>query len=133
MRTIICTLLFFTLSYANLIAQTPEDDDSGSYVETMPEYPGGEKALFKYLSKNTIYPKAAYKNNIGGKVLVEFIVGSDGYVRNVSVIKGIGHGCDEEAMRVVAGMKRWKPGTQNGKKVAVSYRLPINFTPNTKK
>ncbi len=132
-KCMLILLLVFSFTVVNYAQVVDESDETHTYVETMPEYPGGEEALFKYLSKNIKYPPEAYKNNIGGKVIIEFIVGRDGWVRDVKVIKGIGYGCDEEAVRVVQGMEQWKPGTQNGKNVSVSYKLPIKFTPDQKK
>lgn len=96
-------------------------------VETMPEYPGGEKEMYKYIIKNLRYPEIARENNVQGKVYVSFIVSKDGSLREVKVLRGIGYGCDEEAMRVILRMPRWKPGTQRGKPVAVRYTLPFNF------
>lgn len=133
MKLILFSFLFLTFFNISNNAQTPVQDDNRGYVETMAEYPGGEAAMFKYLRKNIKYPPEAYKNNIGGGVLIEFIIDVDGWVKDVKVIKGIGYGCDEEAVRVVQGMKRWKPGTRNGENVEVSFRLPIKFTPAQKK
>ena len=106
-------------------------DDSGKEVytiaETMPEYPGGESELFKFMGNNIIYPEQAKTENIEGKVYVQFMVDSEGNVVDVSILRGIGGGCDEEAMRVVKLMHNWIPGEQDGRKVNVQYNLPINF------
>lgn len=95
--------------------------------EVMPEYPGGMDAMLKYLSENIQYPKMARGKNIQGKVLVTFIVEKDGSISDIKVVKGIGGGCDEEAMRVIKTMPKWKPGMQNGKNVRVSFAIPISF------
>jgi len=96
-------------------------------VEVMPEYPGGTIALFEFLGNNIKYPERAKEQKIEGKVYVQFTVDSDGNVVDVSILRGIGGGCDEEAMRVVKLMHNWIPGEQDGKKVNVQYNLPINF------
>ena len=96
-------------------------------VEEMPSYPGGEQKLMEYVAKNIKYPQIARETGIQGRVFVGFVVEPDGSVSNVKVLRGIGGGCDEEAMRVVKGMPKWKPGKQRGKAVRVSYMLPVNF------
>ncbi|MBU3677352.1 MAG: energy transducer TonB, partial [Chitinophagaceae bacterium] len=97
------------------------------FVEQMPEFPGGETKLAEYLSKNIKYPKQANENGIQGRVVLSFIVNEDGNITDIKVVRGIGYGCDQEAMRVVNGMPNWKPGRQNGKPVRVSFNLPIMF------
>jgi TonB family protein len=97
-------------------------------VKVMPEYPGGTIALFEFLGNNLKYPERAKEQKIEGKVYVQFTVDSDGNVVDVSILRGIGGGCDEEAMRVVKLMHNWIPGEQDGKKVNVQYNLSINFT-----
>jgi protein TonB len=99
-----------------------------TYVEEMPRFPGGEDALNNYLSKNIKYPSKALDNNIEGRVMVEFTVRTNGQIDDVKVLRGIGYGCDEEALRVVKSMPVWSPGKQNGKPVNVVYRVPIKFT-----
>ena len=96
-------------------------------VEEMPSYPGGEGKLMEYVAKNIKYPQIARETGIQGRVFVGFVVEPDGSVSNVKVLRGIGGGCDEEAMRVVKSMPKWKPGKQRGKAVRVSYMLPVNF------
>lgn len=97
-------------------------------VEQMPEFPGGNSALFKYLSKKIKYPKKAKKEKTEGKVVVRFIVEPDGVLSNPVVLSKIGHGCEEEILRVIDKMPRWNPGRQNGSFVAVYYTLPISFS-----
>jgi protein TonB len=96
-------------------------------VEDMPEFPGGEGELKKYLGNNIKYPPMAKEAGITGRVFVSFIVLEDGSISDVKILRGIGGGCDEEALRVVKSMPKWKPGKQRGKSVRVQYSLPIHF------
>lgn len=96
-------------------------------VSEMPTYPGGDSALIKFISENAVYPPQALENDIAGRVFVRFIVEKDGSVTGMEVLRGIGYGCNEEAMRVV-GMMRWNPGRQNGTAVRVLMNLPVMFT-----
>lgn len=111
-----------------------EDEESAEelqifmVVEAMPEFPGGEAALHKYLGENIKYPQMAKESGIQGRVFVTFVVERDGSVTDVKVLRGIGGGCDEEAIRVVKGMPRWSPGKQRGKPVRVQFNLPVKFT-----
>jgi len=94
------------------------------YVEQMPE-PGFD--INRYLAENLKYPREAEKENIEGRVVTQFTVNEDGSIGDPKVMRGIGHGCDEEALRLIKGMPKWKPGKQNGKAVKVKYNLPITF------
>lgn len=96
-------------------------------VETMPSFPGGQEKLMHYLATNIKYPQIARESNVQGRVYLSFVVEPNGSVSNVKVLRGIGAGCDEEAMRVVKAMPKWSPGKQRGKAVRVSYNLPVNF------
>jgi periplasmic protein TonB len=96
-------------------------------VEEQPSFPGGEAALMEYLGKNITYPPMARESGIQGTVFVTFVVEPDGNVTNVRTLRGIGGGCDEEAIRVVRNMPRWVPGKQRGKPVRVQFNLPIRF------
>lgn len=96
-------------------------------VEQMPSFPGGDAKMYEYLGKNIKYPQIARETGIQGRVFVNFVVEPDGSVSNVKVLRGIGGGCDEEAMRVVKAMPKWSPGKQRGKTVRVSYTLPVVF------
>lgn len=106
-----------------------EDNDSKvfEFVEQNPSFPGGYEALNAYLSKNIKYPPIARENGIEGKVILSFVVDKNGGIRDIKVRRGIGGGCDEEAVRVVKSMPEWKPGKQNGKAVNVMFNLPVNF------
>ncbi len=97
-------------------------------VEAMPEFPGGMGKLMNYLATNIKYPPLAKESGIQGRVFINFVVEPDGSISNVKVLRGIGGGCDEEAIRVVEAMPKWKPGMQRGKPVRVSYNLPVKFT-----
>lgn len=103
-------------------------DEEFVVVEQQPEFPGGQAALAKYLQGSLRYPAQAARANVAGKVYMSFVVGADGALTDVQVLKGIGFGCDEEALRVVKAMPRWKPGKQSGRAVRVRYNLPIAFT-----
>lgn len=96
-------------------------------VEQSPQYNGGNEAMAAFLRKNLKYPRPASQAGIQGKVYVQFTVGSDGKIENAAAIKGIGFGCDEEAVRVVKMMKDWMPGKQAGVPVRVKFTLPIAF------
>jgi TonB family protein len=96
-------------------------------VETMPEFPGGMSEMIQFLAKNIRYPEAAKKENIEGMVVVQFIIGKDGSILDPHIVKGIGGGANEEAVRVVGMMPKWKPGQQRGQVVNVQYNLPIRF------
>lgn len=97
------------------------------FVQTLPAYPGGEKALAAYISDNTRYPEAARKARKGGTVMVRFTLDTAGQVTAVKALDSLGYGLEEEASRVISGMTPWKPGTQQGKPVKVECRLPIKF------
>lgn len=96
-------------------------------VEEKPMYPGGDAALLKFISENTIYPIIAKENSIQGKVFIQFIIDKEGKVANVKVAKGVDPNLDAEALRVVNMMPKWTPGKQRGVNVNVSYIIPINF------
>lgn len=97
-------------------------------VEEMPEFPGGEIEMRKYLGKAIKYPQMAQDAGISGTVFLTFEVDKDGKIKDVKVLRGIGGGCDEEAVRVVKAMPPWKPGKQRGKPVRVQFTLPVKFT-----
>jgi TonB family protein len=96
-------------------------------VEVMPEYPGGIEAMMKFIAQNIKYPEQAKSNQIEGRVFINFVVEADGSVSGVNVLRGIGGGCDEEAVRVAEMMPRWTPGYQRGQAVRVSFNLPVKF------
>jgi len=109
-----------------------EEDDEEFFmvVENMPEFPGGDLGLMKYIQKNVKYPAIAKEYNITGKVYVSFIVDKKGSVTNVKIVRGVDKNLDAEAMRVVKSLPKYKPGKQRGKSVRVMFTIPINFTLN---
>ncbi|MFA6247529.1 MAG: TonB family protein [Mucilaginibacter sp.] len=96
-------------------------------VEQVPTFPGGESGFNKYLSKAIRYPAIARENNVQGRVIVQFVVERDGSLTDIKVVRGIGSGCDEEAMRALKASPKWKPGIQNGRPVRVQYSVPVSF------
>jgi len=96
-------------------------------VESMPSFPGGYEGLMTYLQENIKYPIHAKELNIQGKVFLTFVVEKDGSVTDVVLLRGIGGGCDEEAIKVVQNMPKWNPGKQRNVPVRVRYNLPVNF------
>lgn len=111
------------------------DTDVFVLVEQMPEFPGGQDSLYKFIGATILYPKEAKENSIEGKVYVNFTIEKDGSINEVKVIKGVHPLLDEEAVRVVESFPKWKPGKHKGKKVRVSFNIPLNFvlTINSKK
>jgi protein TonB len=97
-------------------------------IETMPEFPGGQEKLAAYLMHTLRMPREAKLRKITGTVFVHCMIDAAGNVEAAQVIKGIGHGCDEEALRVVKSMPTWKPGEQMGRPVPVRYSIPVKFT-----
>lgn len=96
-------------------------------VEEMPTYPGGNELINKFMVENIVYPVIAKESNISGTVYVTFVVEADGSITDVKVLRGIGGGCDEEAVRVVKMMPKWNAGKQSGKSVRVQFNLPVKF------
>lgn len=125
MKKYIFILLCFL--YSSGVAQ--ENADSvRTKAEVMPEFPGGESAMYRYLSANTKYPSEARKKKITGKVYVNFIVEKDGKITDAKVLRGAHPLLDEESLRVISSMPSWSPGLQDGKPVRVSFNIPLNFT-----
>jgi TonB family protein len=96
-------------------------------VERQPQFPGGIKAMYQFLQNNIHYPQAAKDANISGRVFLSFVVSEKGEISSIAVLKGLGYGCDQEAVRVVSAFPKWEPGRQNSIPVSVRYNLPINF------
>ena len=96
-------------------------------VEQMPQFPGGDAALMKYLASHINYPPMAAENNVEGKVILQFVVGKDGRVGEVLVARSVDKDLDKEAMRVVKSLPKFTPGRQNGRPVSVWYTLPVQF------
>lgn len=96
-------------------------------VERMPEFPGGIQAILKFIADYTQYPVEAQKAKIEGRVITQFVIDKEGFVKNITVNRGVAPSLDKEAIRIVKNMPKWKPGTQRGKAVNVRYTLPIMF------
>ena len=105
-----------------------KEEEIFTVVEQQPEFPGGMSALGQFLGKNIRYPAAAQRANVSGRVFVSFVVNTDGSIQDVQTLKGLGFGTDEEAVRVVKSMPKWRSGKQSGRPVRVKFNLPINFT-----
>ena len=113
------------------IVEIEEDDEEFfMVVENMPEFPGGDLGLMKFIQKNVRYPAIAKEYNITGKVYVSFIVDKSGAVTNVKIVRGVDKNLDAEALRVVKSLPKYKPGKQRGQAVRVMFTIPINFTLN---
>ncbi len=130
--TILFCLACFSLSAQSvetrdLLLRHSNDDMVYTVVEKQPEFPGGSEALQKYLEEHIRYPAEAKKAGVTGRVFASFIVRKDGQITNVSLLKGLGFGCDEEAVRVIEAMPRWTPGSQSGAVLNVKYNLAISF------
>ena len=111
-----------------IIKPNVTDADVYEVVENMPEFPdGGMPGLMKYLSANIRYPEAAHKAGTQGRVTVQFVVGKDGSIGNVGILRGVDPALDAEAIRVISSMPKWKPGTQKGEPVNVRYTVPVMF------
>lgn len=112
-----------------IAAPKVEDEQpvSIAMVEQKPEFPGGEAAMYKWLSDNIVYPSAASEEGVQGRVVVEFVVGKDGSISNVKVVRPRHPALDKEALRVVKAMPNWLPGRNNGQPVKVTYTLPVTF------
>lgn len=112
-----------------IAAPKVEDEQpvSIAMVEQKPEFPGGEAAMYKWLGDNIVYPTAASEEGVQGRVVVEFVVGKDGSISNVKVVRPRHPALDKEALRVVKAMPKWLPGRNNGQPVKVTYTLPVTF------
>lgn len=114
---------------AELRKEVEAEDPNKIYdnVEVMPEYPGGHVALMRYIAQNVEYPQVAQENGTQGKVVVQFVVDTDGSIINAHVLTSVDPYLDKEALRVIKSMPRWTPGKQKGKPVRVKYTVPVNF------
>ena len=111
-----------------VVEEVQDEDEIFVVVETMPEFPGGQAELFKFLSENVKYPVIAQENGIQGRVICQFTVNKDGSIVDVQVVRSGGDASlDKEAVRVIKSMPKWKPGKQRGKPVRVKYTVPVNF------
>lgn len=106
---------------------TSDENQVYDVIEEMPQFPGGESELLKYLGKNIIYPRSALKQGIHGRVIVRFVINKSGETEKVEVVRSLNPACDREAIRVVKSLPKWIPGKLNGENVSVWFTLPINF------
>lgn len=121
------------IAVVDIPEEAPQEELIFTIVEDMPQFPGGKQELMKFLAKNITYPVSAQKARIEGSVMVQFVVGKDGSVRNPKVVRSVNPELDAEALRLVGIMPKWTPGKQRGKAVPVSYNLPISFRLDKKK
>ena len=120
-------ILVLLFSFTTSTAQTKKNNMVYDVVEVMPQYPGGQIAMLKYIMENIKYPKQIMEEGIQGRVTVSFIVEKDGRVSNVRLLRSVQPSLDKEAIRVVKSMPKWTPGKQNGKPVRVRFNLPVMF------
>jgi periplasmic protein TonB len=125
--SIFCASLLAIVAYSQTGSQN-KDTLIFTTVDEMPGYPGGDEARIKFIQSKLVYPEAAKKAGIQGKVFVTFVVEKDGSITNARILRGIGGGCDEEVIRMVNSMPKWSPGKLRGKPVRVQFNLPVNFT-----
>lgn len=111
--------------------EAPKEDDEDNkvfdMVEQQPLFPGGQAEMMSWIGSHLKYPAIAAENGIEGKVIVQFVVGKNGAIRDANIVRALNPSCDKEALRVVNAMPRWLPGKQNGKEVSVKFTLPITF------
>ena len=123
-------MLVLLFSFMTSTAQTKKNNMVYDVVEVMPQYPGGQIAMLKYIMENIKYPKQIMEEGIQGRVTVSFIVEKDGRVSNVRLLRSVQPSLDKEAIRVVKSMPKWTPGKQNGKPVRVRFNVPVMFKLN---
>ena len=107
--------------------QSVKEDEIFNFVEQMPEFPDGPTAMQKFINDNIRYPEEARLQKIEGTVVIKFVVTKEGKITKATVVRGIGYGCDEEAIRVIQSMPDWKPGKYKNKEVPVNFILPVKF------
>ncbi|MFM2224675.1 MAG: hypothetical protein RJA07_877 [Bacteroidota bacterium] len=133
-KTILLISVFVGLLLTNLKAQSEKGDTAQKQVfrmvEQMPEFYFGEDSMSRFISNNLIYPIIAKQKGLQGKVIIQFVVNSDGTLSDYKILRDIGEGCGQAVVDVVRKMPKWKPGKQNGKFVNVYFVLPISFSLN---
>ena len=116
----------------NTVQSPPKSNEGGDSIfvtaDVLPEFPGGYAALTKYLSSNLVYPNKAKETGIQGRVMVKFVVEEDGRTSHIEIIQSVGGGCDEEVIRLIEQMPKWKPGKSKGKPIRCWFMLPIKFS-----
>jgi TonB family protein len=125
---ILITTIVLSFCTSHVFSQNSTDENTIYVkVDKMPEFPGGQVALVKYLSKNIKYPSKYKKDKVNGRVFVSFVVDKTGKVGQAKVVKSLNEECDKEAIRVISIMPNWIPGEKDGSKVNVQFGLPVNF------
>ena len=133
MRTLIALMMvvFSTMSVSVAMAGgrgvINMEEEIYETVDVLPEFPGGMAAMMSWLGQNIVYPEEALKNNIQGRVLIKFVVEKDGSIGECTIVRGVDKMLDEESLRVVSAMPKWKPGMNNGEVVRCFFTLPITF------
>jgi len=134
LKKLLCSIFFLISIYGYSQSVNPTNDSSSiktpfTAVEIMPEFEGGENAMYEFISKNLEYPSEAIRNRIEGRVFVKFTIEADGTIKDVQVLgkKRLGYGLEEAAIAVIEKMPKWKPGAQSGTPVPVYFNLPIRF------
>ena len=120
-------MLVLLFSFMTSTAQTKKNNMVFDVVEVMPQFPGGQIAMMKYIMENMKYPEQAMKEGIQGRVAVRFIVEKDGSISDVKPVLSVHPLLNKEAVRVVESMPKWTPGKHNGKPVRVRFNLPVMF------
>jgi protein TonB len=121
------TTVIKEVAIKEVVIEEEKADQIFDVVETQPNPPGGMSGWNKYLSDNLKYPTQARRMGVEGTVIVVFVINTDGSIQDVEVLRGIGGGCDEEAVKIVKAAPKWEPGKQRGKAVRTRMRLPIRF------
>lgn len=127
-KNILFALIILLFSIDSYAQKADVRDEIFTAIEHLAEFPGGQRAFGAYLQSNMKYPAEAQRAKIsGGKVYVQFVVNIDGTVQDLQVLKGVGFGCDEEAIRLIKSVPKWNPGIQSGRAVRSRFTQPINF------
>jgi periplasmic protein TonB len=124
------TLIDITPVIQTTAEKKEEEAEVFYFAEEMPEFPGGDKALYSFLGNNVKYPVIAQENGIQGRVFLKFVVGTDGSVSNIEIVRGVDSSLDSEAIRLIKSLPKFKPGKQRGRPVRVFYNTSINFKLN---
>lgn len=132
MKAILIKISLFIFIVANAPVVWAQDNKDNPHIfisdnQTMPSYPGGEKEMYKFIADRLVYPQAALDAKIEGRVTLRFVVSADGYIQDVTVLRGIHPECDSLAVNIVWAMPKWNAGKSNGKNVRIYFTLPIRF------
>lgn len=127
MKRFFCFICFFFMMALSMNAQSESSTKVYDVVDEMPSFPGGPSGLMTFLAQNMVYPVTAQENGVQGRVIVSFVVETDGSITNVKVARSVDPYLDREAMRIVKAMPKWTPGKKDGKPVLVKYTVPVVF------